>query len=129
VKENIGNSTRISPVLFGTLASVMLLVVAAGCGPSNELTRVPTQYVCMVNDQFFGKDQIPVAVDGQTYYGCCENCEKMLRANHKVRVAVDPVSGRTVDKATAVIGALEDGSVYYFESEKNLKKFRPRPAS
>ena len=39
------------------------------------------------------------------------------------RAATDPVTGAKVDKATAVVGALPDGSVRYFESEKTLRQF------
>lgn len=107
-------------------AFVVAMILVGGCGPSgnSELTRVPTHYVCMVNDQFFGKDQIPVEVEGRTYYGCCAGCEKTIRENAGIRVAIDPVSGRIVDKATATIGALPDGGVYYFENEKNMKRYR-----
>ena len=108
-----------------TLASAFLLTLAVGCERSSELTRVPTRHVCMVNNQFFGKDQIPVEIDDRTYYGCCENCEKTLREHHRMRTAVDPVSGKVVDKATAVIGALANGAVFYFENEENLQKFSP----
>jgi len=40
-----------------------------------------------------------------------------------VRQAVDPVSKKTVDKATAVIGAQPDGSVLYFENAANLARY------
>ncbi len=113
-----------------TLA-VFAAVALGACGSpgTSELTSVPTRYVCMVNDHFFGNDQIPVPVAGQTYYGCCAGCEKTLRENRSARFAVDPVSGEEVDKATAAIGALPDGSVYYFESEGNLRKFRSQERS
>jgi YHS domain-containing protein len=69
------------------------------------------------------KEQIPVVVDGKTYYGCCEMCKKALASDASKRAAVDPVSGKKVDKAAAVIGADADGNVKYFESEKNLQKY------
>ena len=49
-------------------------------------------------------------------------CKTALAKDAAKRVAVDPVSGKEVDKAKAVIGAQEDGRVFYFESEENLKK-------
>lgn len=117
--------------LLAIPAFVVVMVMIAGCELSgeNELTLVPTHYVCMVNDMFFGKDQIPVEVGGRTYYGCCAGCEKTIRENARVRVATDPVSGRIVDKATAKIGALPDGAVYYFENEKNMKMYRTDASS
>lgn len=86
------------------------------------LTVVPNDQVCMVNDRFFGRKQIPVEVEGDTYYGCCEGCKKRLAEDRTVRFAVDPVTGEEVDKATAVIGARPDDTVLYFASRENLEK-------
>ena len=90
--------------------------------PNGKLTRVETKTVCMINEHAMGKDQIPIEIDGRTYYGCCEMCKKALAADAAKRVAVDPVSGKQVDKATAVIASQEDGRVFYFENEANLAK-------
>ena len=30
--------------------------------------------VCFINDRYMGKPQIPVSVEGKTYYGCCQGC-------------------------------------------------------
>lgn len=88
------------------------------------LERVPIEHVCMANDIYFGRDQIPVEVDGKTYYGCCQGCEARLKEDETIRVAVDPVTGEEVDKATAVAAAHPDsGSVLYFESEENLQRY------
>jgi YHS domain-containing protein len=91
--------------------------------PSGILKKVDTKTVCMVNEQAMGKDQIPVEVDGKTYYGCCEMCKKALADNPAKRIAHDPLSGMQIDKATAVIAAQEDGRVFYFESEESLAKW------
>lgn len=90
--------------------------------PNGKLTRVETKTVCMINEHAMGKDQIPIEIEGRTYYGCCEMCKKALAADAAKRVAVDPVSGKQVDKATAVIASQEDGRVFYFENEANLAK-------
>jgi YHS domain-containing protein len=90
----------------------------------SALVRVDSKYVCMVNDQYSNKEQIPVIVDGRTYYGCCEMCKNKLKTDVKSRVAVDPVSGKEVDKAVAVVGVTSDGRVYYFDNEMNLQKFK-----
>ena len=79
--------------------------------------------VCMVNNTVFEKDQIPVQVSGKTYYGCCEMCKERLAKDAAARTGTDPVTGKPVDKATAIIAALEDGSVLYFESEKTLEQY------
>lgn len=89
-----------------------------------SLKRVETKKVCMINNQVFEKDQIPVEVEGRTYYGCCDMCKERLAKDKDARTAVDPVSGKEVDKAKAVIAALPDGSVLYFESEETLNKYK-----
>lgn len=96
---------------------------AAPAEAQAALTVVPNHEVCMVNDRFFARQQIPVEVEGKTYYGCCAACKDRLAQDRTVRYAVDPVSGEEVDKATAVCGARADDSVVYFASEENLEKF------
>lgn len=79
--------------------------------------------VCMVNNQFMGKPQIPVEVEGITYYGCCEMCKGKLADDPAARLAVDPISGASVNKAKAVLGKEESGAIHYFESAENLAKY------
>ena len=88
-----------------------------------KVKRVEAPKVCMVNDAVFPNDQIPVPVNGRTYYGCCEMCKGRLSDDPEVRRAIDPVSKQPVDKALAVIGAKPDGKVIYFESEKTLRQY------
>ncbi len=88
-----------------------------------SLRKVPAQKVCMINDQVFDKDQIRVDVEKKAYYGCCEMCKERLEKDASARQATDPVSGKSVDKAKAVIGAKDDGSVLYFENEANFKAY------
>lgn len=92
---------------------------------STSLSEVDSKYVCMITDQEFAREQIPVEVDGKTYYGCCEMCKAKIKNNPQSRLATDPVSGNNVDKADAVIGAAPDGKVFYFESEDNLTQYNP----
>ena len=92
--------------------------------PFPTLHKVEAKYVCMANNKMFSVVQIPTEVDGKTYYGCCSMCEERLKKDAALRKAIDPVSGAEVDKATAVIGAKRDGSVYYFENEENYEAFR-----
>jgi YHS domain-containing protein len=97
--------------------------------PAAEATQaalevVANDEVCMVNDTFFARDQIPVEVEGKTYYGCCAACKDRLAEDEAIRFAVDPVTGERVDKATATIAARPDGSVLYFASAENLAKYR-----
>ncbi|HEU4889446.1 MAG TPA: hypothetical protein VFV49_16295 [Thermoanaerobaculia bacterium] len=105
------------------LVSVSAFAGETGVKPTGKLTRVETKMVCMINEHAMGKEQIPIEIDGRTYYGCCDMCKKALAADATKRSAVDPVSGKQVDKATAVIAAQEDGRVFYFEDEASLAKY------
>lgn len=111
-------------LLPGLLLLALLLV--AGQAAAEPIERVDAKRVCMVNNTFFPKDQIPVQVDGKTYFGCCEMCKGRLASDPSARSATDPVSGKTVDKATAIIGATPDGTVYYFESDATFTQFKNR---
>ena len=108
-------------------ATLVLMSVSA-LAEKIELRPVEAKKVCMVNEQVFERDQIPVEVEGRTYYGCCEMCKKTLAENAEKRVATDPFSGKQVDKATAVIAADESGAVSYFESAENLRRFNLKRA-
>jgi YHS domain-containing protein len=91
---------------------------------SEDMEVVDAEFVCMVNDAVYEKKQVHVKVEGKDYYGCCEMCKERLAKDAALRVAVDPVSGKEVDKATAVIGADSYKRVFYFESQKNFEKFK-----
>lgn len=88
-------------------------------------SQVPKEQVCMVNDAYMGKLQIPVPVNGKTYYGCCQMCVKTLNNNDEARTGIDPFSKQRVDKTEAFIVLMGmDGKVAYFESEDNFIKFK-----
>lgn len=123
-------SLRIFFISFLVLTFIMSFSAFTQADNSNQqtsssLTEVDSKYVCMVTNQLFVKEQIPIEVEGKTYYGCCEMCKAKIKNNPQSREATDPVSGNKVDKAQSVIGASADGSIYYFESEENLEKFNP----
>lgn len=93
-----------------------------------SLTRVTDRsLVCMVNNQFMGRPQIPVMVQGRTYYGCCEMCKGRLERDPSSRVSVDPVSGKTIDKADAIIARSDDDKTLYFESEQTFAAYTRGP--
>jgi YHS domain-containing protein len=127
-------------------ASLIMTFLAAGCAeraPATSRQPVTTasaaknspaataaasmvadrSLVCMVNNQFMGSVQIPVEVDGRTYYGCCDMCKGRLEQDVAARTATDPVSKRPVDKSLAVIARNDRGAVLYFESEENLAAY------
>ena len=91
---------------------------------TTSLTRVEdSSLVCMVNNQYMGRPQIPVVVEGRTYFGCCEMCKGRLERDQTARFSTDPVSGRRVDKATAVIGRDVSNRVLYFENETTYRQY------
>lgn len=99
---------------------------AGGTVQTAGLRKVETKKVCMVNNTVFEKDQIPVEVDGKTYYGCCEMCKERLAKDETARFGTDPLTGARVDKATAVIAAQGDGTTLYFENEANFEEYAKR---
>lgn len=88
------------------------------------LKPVPPNEICMVNNSVMGETQIPVLVEGKTYYGCCEGCVGRLKDDRSLRYAKDPVTGNEVDKATAFIIPGEKGNALYFESMETALKFK-----
>jgi YHS domain-containing protein len=106
-------------------AGSSLIALAQESAKTGSLERVDAKYVCFVTKHRFDKEQLPVAVEGKTYYGCCDMCKAKLKDDAAQRCDVDPVSGQKVDKTTAVIGADSQGKVYFFENEENLKKYKP----
>lgn len=115
-------------ILLGLMIvlTVFTPAIAADPKPAHDVAWLkPTeaQYVCMMNNKVFDKPQIAIEVEGKTYYGCCPMCADKLKNDVSLRTATDPVSGKQVDKASAVIGADTHGMTYYFESKENLDKF------
>ena len=100
--------------------SLALLPAVAAFAEDGPVKKVESSKVCMINEQYMNQEQIPVEVEGKTYYGCCQMCVDRLNNDETSRFAVDPMTKKKVDKAKAVIGALADGRVFYFESEKSL---------
>lgn len=83
--------------------------------------HVPNDLVCMVNNAFMGEHQMPVPVEGKTYYGCCEMCVGRLNEDVTSRMAKDPYSGNDVDKSDAyIVISDEHGKVEYYESRENF---------
>ncbi|MEE9190243.1 MAG: hypothetical protein V3U16_05690 [Candidatus Neomarinimicrobiota bacterium] len=94
-------------------------------GQSLTIVPVEAKYVCMGmgTNRVFSRELIPAVLGDKTYYGCCDGCQATLLKDPNSRVAVDPITGNTVDKATAIIGALPDGIVHYFETEESMQEF------
>lgn len=111
-------------MIYKVFFLLIAFALPSGGHASDDIQRVESQHVCMINNKHFGIPQIPVVVEGKTYYGCCPMCEAKLKASVQARIAADPVSGNAIDKASAVIGALTDGSVLYFENEETFLEYK-----
>lgn len=92
----------------------------------STLKPVATSRVCMVNNRVFKEDQIPIQIQGKTYYGCCAMCKDKLSNDINARQAIDPITGKSVDKATAIIAADTHGQVFYFENKQHLQQFNQK---
>ena len=100
---------------------------SASAKAAGKLTKVEDhKKICMVTNKAFAKDQIPIEIEGRTYYGCCEMCKTALSTDPGKRTAVDPVSNEKVDKSVAVIGVDSNGRVLYFENDKNFAAYNSK---
>lgn len=120
-KNAVKQGVRVAVAVLEDGKTAKSVTVAAEAGPRAVL--VASDKVCMINDRAMAMDQIPVEIDGKTYYGCCPMCKERLVKDETSRYAVDPVTGKKVDKAKAVIGALPGAAVLYFESAENLARY------
>lgn len=103
---------------------VIALVAMPLLAASDGVKQVNPKNICLMNKTRFNHGLRSVNVDGKNYYGCCPDCLAKLKADPQARMDVDPVSGKQVDKAAAVIGVDKNGKIYFFENLENLKKFR-----
>lgn len=135
--ENMKNSMKIAAFLLITLllgacdSQGQKDITEAPLPPAEKASTVyqvgdqlPNETVCMVNNAYMEKRQIPVPVNGRTYYGCCQMCVGKLQEQESARTATDPFSGNKIDKSEAYIVLTDpEGAVAYFESEQNYRKF------
>lgn len=100
------------------------LVMESNQKAVNKGDVVPSDLVCMVNDEYMGKKQFEVSFEGKTYYGCCQMCKERIPKDQSVRMAIDPLSKKQVDKATALIAVTGDrGEVSYFENKATYTNY------
>lgn len=110
-----------------TRRTLMLALAAGSLALAGEgLKKVDSKFVCFITKKHFGSAQTAVNVEGKTYYSCCQMCTDKLKSDPASRMAKDPVSGKEIDMAKAVIGVDKDGNAYFFENADNLKQFKPK---
>lgn len=99
---------------------------AAAQGPAGALVRITDPAnTCMLSNRYLGeKKNVPVTVGEKTYFGCCPNCAARIGGMAQAQTAVDPLTGHTVDKATAVLARDATNRVLYFENEESFAKMQ-----
>lgn len=134
VKASLRSKIQAYAVLTGIVVVVAGIVYWNFYRPVSPLSKkevkenlhkpLDPSLVCMVNNAYMGKTQIPVPVNGKTYYGCCQGCVDKLNNEESARTAIDPFSGKKVDKSEAYIILMnKEGTVAYFESEANYMAY------
>ncbi|MDT8317219.1 MAG: hypothetical protein RQ824_04405 [bacterium] len=111
---------RFRYIFFTALIAILFFTSYAHAEKFPILKKVAPPEVCMITNRHMAAPQIAVPIGKKVYYGCCEMCVGTLNKDVKSRYALDPLTGKKVDKATAVIGAKKDGAVIYFENQKNF---------
>jgi hypothetical protein len=88
--------------------------------------EVPKDKVCMRGDLVKHASTSQVNVNGKMYQACCNTCESMIRSNSQNRLAIDPLTKKTIDKSEAyvVLNPMKEGKVVYFESFNNFQKYQ-----
>lgn len=84
--------------------------------------------VCMYYDVELNKiSTFPVNINGKVYYGCCNETQANLYSDSSKRVAIEPITKKSIDKSEALIfmdlDNLKDNKVLYFESKENRSKY------
>lgn len=114
----------LAPITSVSAEEMDMSMMADQAAPMPE-APLKTSFVCMMTNAYMGKEQLPIKVEGKTYYGCCQGCKVTLSQNAAARSAIDPFSGKAVDKAEAFIAPMPNGGrkVLYFESKENYEGF------
>jgi len=80
IKHTALKGLLITGIAFALMMALQTNSISAKAAVSIiPASEVKASEVCMVNDRVMGKPQIPVEVEGKTYYGCCEGCKSRLQ--------------------------------------------------
>lgn len=93
---------------------------------SQEGKEIQHSRVCMVNGDIKLHSVRSVTVNGKTYWGCCQHCISLLRYNTaQVRFTTDPVTGKKINKADAVIFPDPHNSrrAMFFQSDSTYEQY------
>lgn len=119
----------ITVLSFGILISNIVFKNFDGSADSDKnyiVGVVPDSLVCMSDNSIKSKTTGSISFEGKTYMGCCSECRlKLFNNENNVQFAVDPFSGKKVNKSDAIVYAdpVNIGKVLYFESDENYLEF------
>ena len=83
--------------------------------------------VCMIKRTVQPHTSYVYDYQGKTYHFCCTMCLSKFKSDpDHMKMAIDPINGKPVDKASALIYAYK-GRAYFFSSIRTLSKFSKRP--
>jgi YHS domain-containing protein len=120
-------------LLAGFLATGLSGIAEGGscCGHGANNTDGPLDdpsFVCAVGDHLLGRTGVAHVYENYTYHFCCGGCLKRFTADpDRFRVAADPVSGETFDKAAAARIYAYQGRAWYFTAPDHADIFASQP--
>ncbi len=91
--------------------------------PALWLRKVDNKAINMVTNRLFRGEQRSLRIDGKDYFIPNEDYVYNFRQNLSLRYAVDPFTGKRVDKSGALAYADYRDRVFYFESEQSYMDF------
>lgn len=108
------------------LAPVAVWIVADSVGSETGLKIIDPSHTCMGSNMAQAKPQNYAYIENKRYYGCTSMCIANLKEVPGFRYGLDPVSGKRVDKATALIARQSHGGLLYFEGENTYDEYKKR---
>src|SRR6476469_7093576 len=98
-------------MLYFSFAVWMVAATATALAPPRRIVKADVKRVCMIHNKAYGDVQHAFVLNGHTYYVFCDLCKAKLAKNVPLRYATDPISGKRVDKAMAIIGVKPSGDL------------------
>jgi len=125
VLESVRQNYLASERQKGLEKGVQNLAVSASARRNSALwlRKVDSTAINMVTNRLLRGERRAVRVDGKDYFVPDADYGYNFRLNLSLRYAVDPLTGRRIDKSAALAYADTKGRVFYFESEQNYRDF------
>jgi len=97
--------------------------LVASNDPGKWLRRVKISSVNMVTNRFCSDEQKVVKIDGRDFYVPSDGYAFTLSQNPSLRYAVDPFTGKKIEKSGALAYVDSKDRVLYFESQESYGDF------